>query len=113
MLEKAIFSLNMRPVEMDEKAQKQISSVSNGILNELTPHLQSVSWERDALEEAVGRVMETLDIGFGKVAGPLRAALAGRTQTPSILDMLFVLGRGESLARIGDAVVLGTLKGDE
>jgi glutamyl-tRNA synthetase len=98
---------------MDEKAQKQIGAVSNGILNELTPHLQDVSWERDALEAAVGHVMDALDIGFGKVAGPLRAALAGRTQTPSILDMLYVLGRGESLARIQDLIQLGTHMGDD
>lgn len=104
LIEKARFALNVRPVDIDEKAQKQLGTVSNGILNELTPHLRSVSWDRDALEAAVGRVMETQDIGFGKVAGPLRAALAGRTQTPSVLDMMFVLGREETLARLSDAV---------
>jgi glutamyl-tRNA synthetase len=91
-------------VDIDEKAQQHLGIVSNGILNELTPHLQSASWDRDALEAAVGRVMETQDIGFGKVAGPLRAALAGRAQTPSVLDMMFVLGRDETLARLSDAV---------
>lgn len=104
LIEKARFALTARPVDVDEKAQKNLGTVSNGILNELTPHLQSVSWDRDALEAAVGRVMETQDIGFGKVAGPLKAALAGRTQTPSVLDMMFVLGRDETLARISDAV---------
>jgi glutamyl-tRNA synthetase len=104
LIEKARFALNTRPVDVDEKAQKHLGSVSNGILNELTPQLQSVSWERDTLEAAVGRVMQTQDIGFGKVAGPLKAALAGRTQTPSVLDMMFVLGRDETLARISDAV---------
>jgi Glutamyl- and glutaminyl-tRNA synthetases len=106
LLEKARFALVSRPVDMDEKAQKQLGSVSNGILEELTPHLQSASWERDALEEAVGRVMEAMEIGFGKVAGPLRSALAGRAVTPSVLDMMLVLGREESLARIGDFMAL-------
>ncbi|WP_339690253.1 glutamate--tRNA ligase [Celeribacter baekdonensis] len=104
LIEKARFSLVDRPVSMDEKAQKLVGSVSNGILRELTPHLQSVSWERDALEEAVGRVMEAQEIGFGKVAGPLRSALAGRAATPSVLDMMVVLGRDESLARIEDFI---------
>ncbi|RPE71190.1 glutamyl-tRNA synthetase [Pacificibacter maritimus] len=104
LIEKARFALNARPVDVDEKAQKHLGDVSNGILNELTPHLQSASWDRDALEAAVGRVMEAQDIGFGKVAGPLRAALAGRTQTPSVLDMMFVLGRDETLARLADAL---------
>ncbi|ATG47323.1 glutamate--tRNA ligase [Celeribacter ethanolicus] len=102
LIEKAHFALVSRPVDMDEKAEKQLGSVSNGILEELTPHLQSASWERDALEEAVGRVMEAMELGFGKVAGPLRSALAGRAVTPSVLDMMLVLGREESLARIGD-----------
>ncbi len=106
LIEKAHFSLISRPVEMDEKAQKQVGSVSNGILKELTPHLQNVSWERDALEEAVGRVMAAREIGFGKVAGPLRSALAGRAVTPSVLDMMFVLGREETLARIDDFMAL-------
>lgn len=102
LIDKARFALNSRPVDLDEKAQKQINDVSNGILKELTPHLQSDSWDREALEGAIGKVMETLEIGFGKVAGPLRAALAGRAATPSVLDMMLVLGREESLARISD-----------
>ncbi|WP_434286643.1 glutamate--tRNA ligase [Celeribacter sp. SCSIO 80788] len=106
LLEKAHFALISRPVDMDEKAQKQLGSVSNGILEELTPHLQSASWERDALEEAVGRVMEAMELGFGKVAGPLRTALAGRAVTPSVLDMMLVLGREESLARIADFMTI-------
>lgn len=102
LIEKARFALINRPVSMDEKALKLAGSVSNGILRELTPHLQSVSWERDALEQVVGQVMEAKEIGFGKVAGPLRSALAGRAVTPSVLDMMLVLGREESLARISD-----------
>ncbi|AJE46301.1 glutamate--tRNA ligase [Celeribacter indicus] len=107
LLEKARFALVERPVDLDEKAAKQLGSVSNGILEELTPHLQNVSWKRDDLEEAVGRVMEAQDIGFGKVAGPLRAALAGRTVTPSVLDMMIVLGREETLARLKDFMAQG------
>ena len=42
-------------------------------------------------------------IGFGKLAAPLRAALAGRSATPSVFDMMLVLGRDEVLARLRDA----------
>ncbi|MCA0044583.1 glutamate--tRNA ligase [Celeribacter litoreus] len=102
LIEKSRFALVSRPFDMDEKAQKQVNSVSNGILEELTPHLQSASWEHDALEEAVGCVMAAREIGFGKVAAPLRSALAGRAVTPSVLDMMLVLGRDETLARLAD-----------
>jgi glutamyl-tRNA synthetase len=36
------------------------------------------------------------------VAQPLRAALTGRTTSPGIFDVLAVLGRDESLARLDD-----------
>ena len=37
------------------------------------------------------------------MAGPLRAALSGRAVTPSVFDMLLVLGKDEAIARISDA----------
>ncbi len=40
---------------------------------------------------------------FGKLAGPMRAALAGRAATPSVFDMMLVLGREETCARLRDA----------
>ena len=39
---------------------------------------------------------------LGNVAQPLRAALTGRTTSPPIFDVLAVLGRDESLARLRD-----------
>jgi len=38
----------------------------------------------------------------GNVAQPLRAALTGRTTSPGIFEVLAVLGKDESLARIAD-----------
>ena len=103
LLEKAHFVLGSRPFEPDEKAAKQLDDVSRGILSELTPHLQNASWLRDTLEEAVAAVAEANGTKLGKLAGPLRAALAGRSVTPSVFDMMLVLGREETLDRIADA----------
>ncbi len=103
LLEKAHFVLGSRPFEPDEKAAKQLDDVSRGILSELTPHLQNVSWLRDTLEEAVAAVAEANGTKLGKLAGPLRAALAGRSVTPSVFDMMLVIGREETLDRIADA----------
>ncbi|WP_425090693.1 glutamate--tRNA ligase [Tropicimonas sp. S265A] len=103
LLEKAEFILATRPIAPDEKAAKQLDDVSRGILAELTPHLQDVSWTRDALEAAMAAFGEAKSLKFGKLAGPLRAALAGRSVTPSVYDMMLVLGREETLARLGDA----------
>ena len=103
VLERARFALTTRPIEADEKAAKALDPVSRGMLSDLTPHLQNVSWTRDALEQAVGEVAAAHEVGLGKLAAPLRAALAGRTATPSVFDMMIVLGRAETLARIRDA----------
>ena len=102
LLEKAHFVLGTRPFTPDEKAAKALDTVSIGILNELTPHLQNASWTREALEAAVTGVAEAHGLKLGKLAQPLRAALAGRTATPSIFDMMLILGRDETLSRITD-----------
>ncbi len=103
LIEKAEFVLAERPIQPDAKAAKALANVSDGILGELTPHLQSVSWSRDDLEEALNAFAAAHETKFGKLAGPLRAALAGRAVTPSVFDMMMVLGRDETLARISDA----------
>jgi glutamyl-tRNA synthetase len=90
-------------LDIEEKAAKALDTVSIGILKELTPQLQAASWERDQLEAVANALAASHDIGFGKLAAPLRAALAGRAATPSVFDMMLVLGHEETLARLGDA----------
>ncbi|SFS75088.1 glutamyl-tRNA synthetase [Sulfitobacter marinus] len=103
LLDKAQFILASRPIVPDEKAAKNLDNVSRGILIELTPQLQNVTWDRETLEDALNGFAAAHDTKFGKLAGPLRSALAGRAATPSVFDMLLVLGRDESLARLQDA----------
>ncbi len=105
LLEKAHFVLAKRPLVPDEKSAKALDDVSRGILAELTAQLRNASWNRDALEQSVTQVAEAHDTKLGKVAQPLRAALAGRTVSPSVFDMMLVIGREETLARLGDATV--------
>ncbi len=102
LLDKAEFVLASRPIQPDEKAAKSLDTVSISILSQLTPQLQSVNWTRTDLEAALNSFAEAQDTKFGKLAGPLRAALAGRAATPSVFDMMLVLGRDEALARISD-----------
>lgn len=103
LLEKAHFVLTERPIVPDGKAAKALASVSDGILGELTPQLQNASWSRNELEETLNSFAESKELTFGKLAGPLRAALAGRAVTPSVFDMMLVLGRDETLARLSEA----------
>ena len=103
LIEKAEFVLTSRPIQPDEKAAKHLDTVSRGILRSLTPQLQNASWTRDELEAVTSRFAEEHGTKFGKLAGPMRAALAGRAVTPSVFDMMLVLGRDETIARLTDA----------
>jgi glutamyl-tRNA synthetase len=103
ILEKGQFVLGDRPITPDEKASKNLDPVSRGILAQLTPQLQTVSWDRDALEAQIMEFAEAREMKFGKLAGPLRAALSGRAATPSVFDMMVIIGRDETVARLQDA----------
>jgi len=103
LLDKAAFITADRPIQPEPKAAEQLNDVSRGILRELTPHLQNASWSRGDLEHVLNEFAQMQGMTFGKLAGPMRAAIAGRSATPSVYDMLLVLGREESLARLTDA----------
>ena len=103
LLEKAHFALVARPVVADEAAAKALDTVSRGILSELTPRLRNASWTKEALEPILNEMATAHGIGFGKLAAPLRAALAGRSATPSVFDMMLVIGQDETIARLEDA----------
>lgn len=103
LLEKAHFALTSRPIVADEAAAKALDPVSRGILKMLTPRLQNASWTKEDLEPILNEIATAHGIGFGKLAAPLRTALAGRSATPSVYDMMLVIGRDETIARLEDA----------
>lgn len=103
LLEKAHFALTSRPIVADEASAKALDTVSRGILKSLTPRLQTASWTKEALEPVLTEIATAHGIGFGKLAAPLRTALAGRSATPSVYDMMLVIGRDETIARLEDA----------
>ena len=102
LIDKGQFILAGTPITQDEKALSALDETGRSILRELTPQLQNVIWTRGDLERVTSQIAETRGIGFGKIAAPIRAALAGRTATPSVFDMMLVLGRQETIARLTD-----------
>ncbi len=103
LIEKAAFILSARPIVPDEAAAKALDAVSRGILKSLTPRLQNASWQKHDLEAILTETAAEHGMGFGKLAAPLRAALAGRTVTPSVYDMMLVIGQDETIARLTEA----------
>ncbi|MGE0035916.1 MAG: glutamate--tRNA ligase [Xanthobacteraceae bacterium] len=94
-----------RPLALDDKAAALITGEARSLLGELSDALGAVEpWSAAATEEVVRSFSDRKGIKLGGVAQPLRAALTGKTTSPPIFDVLEVLGKDESLARIEDAV---------
>jgi len=66
--------------------------------------LASVEWTSAAMEESLRQLAESLGTSGGKLFQPLRVALTGLTVSPGIFDILEILGRERSLARVDAAV---------
>jgi glutamyl-tRNA synthetase len=100
----ALFLAAERPLKVDEKARTLLDNPeAQTILGHAYSGLRSVpEWHAEALDLKLRQMSEAEGIKFGKIAQPLRAALCGRTTSPGIFDVLAVLGRDESLARIAD-----------
>ncbi len=102
LLEMARYILADRPFAPDAAAAKALGAVPPHTLTALISRLQHASWTRKDIEAAVRDYATGESLGLGKVAQPLRAALTGRTVSPGVFDMMEVLGREESLARLAD-----------
>ena len=101
LAEGAGFLFAKRPLEMTEKAAKLLDDDGRVRLSAVSAALAKENdWTSEALEATTKSLAEELELGFGKLAQPMRAALTGTTTSPGIFDVLVLLGREESLARI-------------
>ncbi len=103
LVDSARFLYAERPIAIDEKAKPLLNPQACAIIAELLPDLTKVEpWTAAATENAVRAFAERKEIKLGAVAQPLRAALTGRPTSPGIFEVLQVLGKPESLARLAD-----------
>jgi glutamyl-tRNA synthetase len=108
LLDNASFLFAQRPIRPDENAKKLLDSVGRETLAAILLRLEAVKpWSAERLESTVKSFADETGRKLGKVAQPLRAALTGKSTSPGIFDVLEVLGREESLARIRDQVHAG------
>jgi glutamyl-tRNA synthetase len=103
LIDTASFIWAARPLALDDKAATLLTPDARTVLAEIIPELAAVEpWTAEATEQAVRGYAERKGAKLGAVAQPLRAALTGRTTSPGIFNVLIVLGRLESLARLRD-----------
>ncbi len=102
LIDNAAFLFAERPLALEDKAAALMTDEARGHLANLLPHLSAVDWTAAATEEAVRTYAQEAGIKLGAVAQPLRVALTGKTTSPPVFDVLTVLGKAESLARLMD-----------
>ena len=103
LLDGARFLTSGRPLVLDEKAAALLTAEARAVLGEIATELEVVEpWTAEQAEQALRTFAERKGAKLGSVAQPLRAALTGRTTSPGIFDVLAVLGKSESLARLRD-----------
>ena len=92
-----------RPLTLDEKAAQILDADARATIAGLLPEFEALTeWTAQSTEAVVRAYAEKTVLKLGKIAQPLRAASTGRATSPGVFDVLAVLGREESLGRLGD-----------
>ena len=92
--------------DYDSKAvNKFINEQSVNLLTELLEELKNIaSWKSHDIQLSIEQILSKHEIGFGKIGLPLRIALTGSTNSPSIDKTAEVLGRKVVIERIDKAI---------
>ena len=92
----------------DEAAVTKVlrSELGVRILAAVPAVLEVCAWDEESVEAALRALAEDLEVGFGKLAQPVRVAVTGTTVSPPLFGSLILLGRERVLARLVTAAAL-------
>jgi glutamyl-tRNA synthetase len=104
LIDGAAFIVADRPLALDDAASALLDKDgAREALGALLPVLRGVDdWSAPTLEAVVKEHAAATGTKLGAIAQPLRAALTGRAASPGIFDVLAIVGKTDSLARIQD-----------
>jgi glutamyl-tRNA synthetase len=103
LIELAQFIYATRPLALDAAAGEQLTPASRAMLSAIAEQFAAMSeWSVAALDAEARAFAEARGLKLGKVAQPLRAALTGRTVSPGVFEVMVLIGRDETLARLAD-----------
>ncbi|MBW8361933.1 MAG: glutamate--tRNA ligase [Kaistella sp.] len=94
------------PQSYDEKAVKKAwNEDTPSVLKDFTDVLnETETFDSENLKKIIHDFAEAKGLGMGKVMMPLRLSLVGELKGPDVPDILQILGKEESTARIRNAV---------
>ncbi len=103
LFESSRFLWASRPLALDDAAKALLTPEARQVISAIIAKFEANnSWSAASTEADVRAFIEPTGVKLGTVAQPLRAALTGKTTSPPIFDVLAVLGKDESLARLRD-----------
>lgn len=82
--------------------EKHITIEIQPVIKALVEKLLAIEWTAEAIHHAINAVVTENQLKFPKVAMPLRVMLTGIAQSPSIDQVMALLGQKETLARINN-----------
>ena len=85
---------------------EQLNGAGRPAVQAFRDRAAALTWERSALHGAIKQIVGELKLKMPQVAVPLRVAVTGRTQTPSIDAVLELIGRKTVLERLDRALAL-------
>lgn len=110
LAENALFYLKA-PTQFSENGQKILDKMQPSLLHTLISFLDGQEmWTEPDLEEALRSYAEKQGLGLGKLAQPLRVLLTGSTVSPSIFEIMAVMGKEGTCQRLSGSL---KLLGDE
>ena len=105
LADNAAFYVSPRPIPLDESARKLLDPEACERLTRLAERYAPLTeWTEAALDAETRAYAADAGLKLGKIAQPLRAALAGSATSPGIFEVAAVLGREETLGRMSDAL---------
>jgi glutamyl-tRNA synthetase len=103
LIDLAQFIYAVRPIAIDPAASEHVSGDARGLLAAARDVLRGLNdWTVPAIDSAIRALAEARGLKLGKVAQPLRVALTGRTVSPGVFEVMVLIGRDETLARLTD-----------
>ena len=94
------------PKQYDEKSfAKIVNNDSRELMSELTQVLNNISdFTTENIQTEVKAWIGKKEVGFGKVMQPLRLALVGAMQGPDVFEIIFMIGKTQSVERIKNLI---------
>lgn len=103
LIKLAQFAYAQRPLEIEENATKHVTGDNQAMLGRLLPILKDLKdWNAEAINAVTRTFSESEELKLGKVAQPMRVALTGGTVSAGVFEIMTLLGKDESLARLQD-----------